>query len=94
MDKNEDGIISITEFLEIMATEAAINIRNGGHVLRAVFKQYDQNNDGKISAAEIKKLFKKLGDNLTDKEVNEIIRGVDSNADGKIDYEEFVNMIL
>jgi calmodulin len=59
-----------------------------------VFKQFDEDKNGTISALEIQKLLKKLGDNLSDKELNEIIRGVDSDGDGKIDYEEFVNMLL
>ena len=94
MDKNNDGIISFAEFLEIMAVETEINKENGGYVLRAVFKQFDEDKNGTISALEIQKLLTKLGDNLSEKEVNEIIRGVDSDADGKIDYEEFVNMLL
>jgi Ca2+-binding EF-hand superfamily protein len=94
LDKNNDGIISFAEFLEIIAAETVINKENGGHVLRAVFKQFVEDENGTISAVEIQKLLKKLGDNLSDKEVNEIIRGVDSDGDGKIDYEEFLNMLL
>ena len=48
---------------------------------------FDRNNDGFVSANEIKQVMKSLGHKLTNGEVQEIIRRGDSNGDGKLNYE-------
>lgn len=35
-----------------------------------------------------------MGDKLTDEECSEMIKEVDVNGDGYVDYKEFVNMLL
>ena len=48
---------------------------------------FDRNNDGFVSANEIKQVMKSLGHKLTNEEVQEIIRRGDTNGDGKLNYE-------
>lgn len=50
--------------------------------LEAVFKTFDKNNDGTISASELKEVLEKCGcKKVTDAEVEEILKKVDK--DGK-----------
>jgi len=37
--------------------------------------------------------MKNLGENLTDEEINEMIREADDDGDGHVDFDEFVKMM-
>ena len=55
--------------------------------LRDVFKAFDKDNSGFISASELKEVSSKLGRNLTDEDVTEMMKETDLDEDGKISYE-------
>jgi len=54
----------------------------------------DQDGDGSISSAELRLVLHNLGEELTDEEVDAIIREADIDGDGEIDYLEFTKMML
>jgi calmodulin len=65
-----------------------------------LFKEFDIDNDGYITAPELRQSLEKLGtnfaavaDELTDEDVEDIIVEWDEDGDGRISYSEFVNMI-
>ncbi|GCB85656.1 hypothetical protein scyTo_0026304, partial [Scyliorhinus torazame] len=50
--------------------------------------QFDANRDGKISTPELREAMKKLmGEQLPSREIEEILRDVDLNGDGLVDFE-------
>lgn len=50
--------------------------------------QFDSNGDGQISLTELREAMKKLmGEQVTNREINEILRDVDLNGDGLVDFE-------
>lgn len=51
------------------------------------FQVFDLNGDGFISRDELQKVLTKMGEKLTDKEVDEMMKKADKNGDGKIDYD-------
>ncbi|CAF4567640.1 unnamed protein product, partial [Rotaria sp. Silwood1] len=53
------------------------------------FRAFDRNSDGFITAKEIKKTMKDLGESLTDKQAKEMLKTADVNGDGKLSQEEF-----
>ena len=55
--------------------------------LRDVFKVFDKDNSGFISASELKEVSSKLGRNLTDEDVKKMMKETDLDEDGKISYE-------
>ena len=55
--------------------------------LSDVFKVFDKDNSGFISASELKEVSSKLGRNLTDEDVKEMMKETDLDEDGKISYE-------
>ena len=58
-----------------------------------MFKLFDANGNGTISKEELKEAMKKLGEPLSEKELNDLIAAHDKNGDGVIDDKEFTSMM-
>lgn len=53
-----------------------------------LFAQFDSNGDGQISLPELREAMKKLmGEQVTNREINEILQDADLNGDGLVDFE-------
>jgi calmodulin len=53
--------------------------------LRAAFRVFDKDNSGTISASELRQVMSSIGEDLTGKEIDEMIREADQDGDGTID---------
>ncbi|KAI9091411.1 hypothetical protein K1719_028222 [Acacia pycnantha] len=58
--------------------------------LAEVFRKFDANGDGKISASELGSMFGSLGRPATEEELHGMIREVDADGDGFISLQEFI----
>lgn len=54
------------------------------------FEIFDRDHDGVIAVEEFGDILKSLGVSSQDKDLKEILESVDSNKDGRIDFDEFV----
>ena len=54
----------------------------------------DKNSDGKISTKELGTLMRSLGQNPTEKELIDMIRKVDEDKNGTIDFIEFKELMV
>ena len=54
---------------------------------------FDTDGDGFISAFELGQALASLGESRTVEDLHEMIRAVDVNGDGQLDYEEFAAML-
>lgn len=75
-----DGSI---EFLTMMARK--MKDTDSEEEIREAFKVFDRDNNGFISAAELRHVMTSIGEKLTDDEVDEMIREADQDGDGRID---------
>lgn len=57
--------------------------------LKKVFGTFDKNNDGFITKKELMESLKNMRMMITEKDAEEMLKGVDENGDGLIDFEEF-----
>ena len=76
-----------TEFLTMMARK--MKDTDSEEEIREAFKVFDRDNNGFISAAELRHVMTSIGEKLTDDEVDEMIREADQDGDGRIDCMAF-----
>ncbi|TVU35880.1 hypothetical protein EJB05_17787, partial [Eragrostis curvula] len=88
-DVDGNGTIDYAEF--ISATMHLNRLEKEDHILKA-FEYFDKDHSGYITVDELEEALKKydMGD---DKTIKEIIAEVDTDHDGKINYQEFVAMM-
>lgn len=84
-DVDKSGAIDFSEWCT--ATISQNQILNEDN-MRAAFALFDKDGGGSIDASEIAAV---LGHSITDDDAvwQEVVREVDSNGDGRIDFEEF-----
>merc|ERR1712012_468614 len=91
MEVDLDGNGTI-EFPEMMKQKASQVDQEGE--LREAFRIFDRNKDGFISMKELRNVTTLLGATLTKDEVDEFMKEADVDGNGKLDYDEFVKMLL
>ncbi|PVD31834.1 hypothetical protein C0Q70_07252 [Pomacea canaliculata] len=85
-DSNASGTIEFEEFLPLIAAKMKDKVARDKE-LRDAFRAFDQNGDGFISVSELRRAMSKMGQQLTDAEIEAIIRDVDKDGDGFVNYE-------
>ena len=58
------------------------------------FKIFDRDGNGYIDAKEFKQVVTRMGNCLTNAEADEFMLEADLNGDGKLDFNEFMQMML
>ncbi|KAL6961490.1 putative calcium-binding protein cml13, partial [Sarracenia purpurea var. burkii] len=91
VDKDGSGAIDFDEFVHMMT--AKIGERDSKEELMKAFHILDQDKNGKISATDIKQIAKELGENFTDREIQEMIEHADNDRDGEVNVDEFIRMM-
>ncbi len=93
VDDNGDNEIDFQEFLILMSSNKPSK-EDPDRELRDAFKVFDSDGSGSISRIEMKKLLKRLGQNLSDAELDAMMDEVDTDGNGEIDFEEFKSMMV
>ncbi|KAI8474007.1 MAG: caltractin-like protein [Monoraphidium minutum] len=91
IDKDGSGTIDFEEFLQMMT--AKMGERDSREEIIKAFKLFDDDNTGRITFKNLKRVAKELGENLTDEEIQEMIDEADRNGDGEVDEEEFYRIM-
>ncbi|NRA34588.1 MAG: aminotransferase class I/II-fold pyridoxal phosphate-dependent enzyme [Polyangiaceae bacterium] len=61
---------------------------------RKLFDRFDLDGTGKISESELQEVLHSWGEEVAEHEVRALLKEIDTDGDGEIDYEEFRNFML
>lgn len=59
--------------------------------LREAFKVFDRDNSGTISSEELRRVLSSLGEDLTDEQIDEMIKSADRDGNGTIECKYLLN---
>ena len=61
--------------------------------MRKAFRLFDDDNTGKISLKNLKRVARELGETMSDDELQEMIDEADRDGDGEINEEDFIRIM-
>ncbi|XP_050302786.1 calmodulin-like [Anthonomus grandis grandis] len=100
VDVDGDGNVSFEEFLDMAWTAGAgsdpdqvLSREEEEKELRDAFRVFDKHNRGYITASDLRAVLQCLGEDLSEEEIEDMIKEVDVDGDGRIDFYEFVNAL-
>nr|KYP65513.1 putative calcium-binding protein CML27 [Cajanus cajan] len=94
LDTDRDGFISLPEFAAFCRSDSADDDAAATACeFRDAFDLYDRDRNGLISAAELHSALNRLGLKCSVDECRDMIRSVDADGDGCVNFEEFKTMM-
>ncbi|XP_062115041.1 probable calcium-binding protein CML15 [Humulus lupulus] len=95
VDSNGNGAIEFEELVKAIMPDDHVNdeILVNQDQLMEVFRSFDRDGNGYITAAELAGAMAKMGQPLTYKELTEMIREADVDGDGVISFNEFATVM-
>ncbi|KAM8711223.1 hypothetical protein ACLKA7_000373 [Drosophila subpalustris] len=91
IDTDGNGFIDFEEFVSALTRRLSGNLDDDE--IRDAFRVYDKENTGFIGPDQLRSVFFDVDQVVHEEEIEEMIRGVDQDGDGKLSYEEFVQMM-
>ncbi|CAN6461032.1 unnamed protein product [Victoria cruziana] len=93
-DTNNNGLVEFSEFVALVAPELLpAKSPYTDEQLRSLFRLFDRDGNGFITAAELAHSMARLGHALTVEELTGMIKEADTDGDGRISFPEFVRAI-
>ncbi|CAK9071472.1 unnamed protein product [Durusdinium trenchii] len=89
--KDPSQPINFDEFCEMM--KGRMPDKNSRAEIDKVFALFDEDDKGKISFRNLKRIAQELGESLTDEELQEMIEEADRDGDGLINPDEFYRVM-
>ncbi|DBB06688.1 hypothetical protein WJX77_010921 [Trebouxia sp. C0004] len=90
-DKEETGKINEQQF-QMLLTDAMLS-KDPAELLSRAFQLFDTQNNGKISADDLRLIANELGHEVDDQDLIGMIEEFDRNRDGVIDADEFQHIM-
>lgn len=88
---DKKGEVDFSTFLTMMHRQ--IQQEDPKAEILEAMRMTDKQNKGYIQAAELKSKLTKLGEKLSNEEVDKLFKEANVKSDGKVHYEEFTRMV-
>ena len=95
-DEDESGGLSFKEFLRMITNSLTNNPKKSmkeKNEIERVFRKYDPKNKGYIDLDCLKRMIAEFEEEVSDSDLKDIIKKIDSNQDGKISYDDFYRVM-
>ncbi|KAD5317339.1 hypothetical protein E3N88_17285 [Mikania micrantha] len=93
-DTNSNGFVEFSEFVALVSPELLpAKSPYTDDQLKQLFKMFDRDGNGYITAAELAHSMAELGHALTAEELTGMIKEADTDGDGRINFQEFSRAI-
>jgi len=93
IEPTHSGLIDFDEFCKLVTKQMKNPIASEQEIIES-FKVFDKEGKHLITAAELRHIMINMGEKLTDEEVDEMLRECDVDSDGKINYVDFIKMLV
>ncbi|CAK8562002.1 unnamed protein product [Lathyrus sativus] len=93
MDNNNNGYIEFDELVNAIMPDMNEDVLINQEQLLEVFRSFDRDGNGFITAAELAGSMAKMGHPLTYHELANMMAEADSNGDGVISFNEFATIM-
>ncbi|XP_044577314.1 uncharacterized protein LOC123260347 isoform X2 [Cotesia glomerata] len=103
IDTDGDGNVSLVEFVKIVSDIGNASAAQQTDLtqeqqeeqeLRDAFRVFDKHNRGYITASDLRAVLQCLGEDLSEEEIEDMIKEVDEDGDGRIDFCEFARSLV
>ncbi|CAF4562414.1 unnamed protein product [Rotaria socialis] len=94
VDADQSGSISFVEFVDMVKKAVDTNKNSREELFRAFQVFVDLDRNGFITMEELRTVLQATGDRPTDEDVLEMIAEADIDGDGRINYDEFVLIMI
>lgn len=91
-DRDETGKIEFNDFFHLV--QQRMKDPPLEEEMIEAFKLSDKENYGIITADEIAHAMSNAGEKLSKEEIDDLLRAMDPKAEGQVNYEEFVRMMM
>merc|ERR1712070_804798 len=91
VDDDGSGEIEFPEFLSLMASK--LQDTDSVEEMREAFMVFDRDKSGSVSASELKHVMCNLGEQVSNEEVEEMIKEADADGDGELSFDDFLQFI-
>lgn len=88
-----DGLIDEEEFLTWMAKQG-VHDDDVMEDLLAAFRVFDKDRNGYITRDELRTAMDMIGEPMSETQLDDMLKATDIDNDGRINYEEFVRILL
>lgn len=98
VDADGNGTIDFDEFLSMMGVDRKrgtrrVGARDGRSELKEAFDVFDADGDGSITKVEVARVMSAVGIDIDAKTLDLMVRVVDTDGNGEIDFDEFVALM-